>query len=106
MQKSLSDKTKKKGKEIIYSSHDLVTVLALERTILAKQRTILAEISVLLGVTGLGLLLFRFYDNPYVKGVGAVVGIVALAMIARLHRDYIHFKKRIKRMDRKNNIFD
>ena len=102
MQKNVSGKKK----EIIYSSHDLVTVLALERTILAKQRTILAEISVLLGVTGLGLLLFRFYDDRYVRGVGAVVGIVALAVITRLQRDYIHFKKRIKSIDRKNGIFD
>src|SRR3989344_4314033 len=105
MQKRLLGK-KKKDKTTIYSKRDLLTVLALERTILAKQRTILAEISVLLGITGLGLLLFMFYDQMYVKVVGALVGLAALATITRLYNHYRRFKKKIKSMDRKNHIIE
>ena len=98
-----------KGKEektVVYNKHDLLTVLALERTILAKQRTILAEISVLLGTVGLGLLLFRFYDQLFVKIVGSVVSLTALATIIHLYSAYIKFKKRVEGMDRKNHILD
>ncbi len=104
MQESLLDK--KKEKKVVFYPQDLVTVLALERTILAKQRTILAEISVLLGITGLGLLVFRFYDQTYVKGVGAFAGIIALVTITRLFHNYRRFKKKIKRMDRKSHIIE
>ena len=105
MHESILDKPHKE-KKVVYYPKDLVTVLALERTILAKQRTILAEISVLLGVTGLGLLLFRFYDMIYIKAVGAVVSIVAVVTITRLSHHYRRFKKKIRRMDRKNHILD
>ena len=80
-----------RAKKRVYYPRDLITVLALERTILAKQRTALAEISVLLGVTGLGLLVFRFYDNIYIKGIGAIVGVVALTTILKLYKNYSRF---------------
>lgn len=105
MQESLLNK-KGENKDVVFYPKNLITVLALERTILAKQRTILAEISVLLGLTGLGLLVFRFYDQWYIKVVGAFIGIVALVTITRLYNHYRRFKKKIKKMDRKSHILD
>jgi uncharacterized membrane protein YidH (DUF202 family) len=90
----------------VYNKQDLLTVLALERTILAKQRTILSEISVLLGTVGLGLLLFRFYDQFFVKVVGSLVALVALAVIIHLYTVYTKFKKKVDGMDERNHILD
>ncbi|MFH0835661.1 MAG: DUF202 domain-containing protein [Candidatus Micrarchaeota archaeon] len=56
--------------------------LAEERTQLAWQRNRLSEISVLLGVTGLGLLAARFYENYWQFGAAiAVIGVLWLAVV-------------------------
>ena len=53
----------------------LLTELALERTILAKQRTLLTEINVLLGVIGLSILLYKFFELNILRFIGLIASL-------------------------------
>ncbi len=79
--------------------------LDLERTVLAKQRTLLAEINVFLGVVGLGLLLLKFFDYILLKIMGIIMAGVSIFMITKLVHKYNLFKRRIKKIEKRNNHF-
>ena len=85
---------------------DMVLIdLALERTILAKQRTTLSEISVFLSLIGVGLLVFKFFEYLFIKILGLTVSLTALFFITKLFHSYKKFKRKIKKIDKRNNYF-
>ena len=92
-------------KDTQISRNEILTELALERTILAKQRTTLAEISVFLSIIGLGLLLFKFFDFILIKMIGILISLTAVYFITRLFHSFKRFKKKIKKIDKRNNHF-
>ena len=79
--------------------------LDLERTILAKQRTILAEINVFLGVVGVGILLLKFFDYLLLKIMGILAAALAIFMITKLAHKYKAFKRKIRKIDKRNHYF-
>ena len=88
-----------------FSRERIQTELALERTILAKQRTILAEISVFMGIIGLSLLLARFYTFLVVEIISGLVSLFAVYRIGKLTHTYKKFKRKIKKIDKRNRYF-
>ena len=79
--------------------------LDLERTILAKQRTLLSEINVFLGVVGLGLLLLKFFDYILLKIIGVIIAAISIYMITKITHKYKTFKRKIKKIDKRNHYF-
>ena len=79
--------------------------LDLERTILAKQRTLLAEINVFLGIVGLGLLLLKFFEYLLLKIMGIIMAAFAVFMITKIVHKYKMFKKKIRKIEKRNRYF-
>ena len=100
----MSELTQNQKRNLIRRSH-IKAELDLERTILAKQRTLLAETNVFLGVVGLGLLFFRFFDNLIIRVVGIIISTFSIYMITKIVHKYNRFKKKIRSIDRRNHHF-
>ena len=90
-------------KRILHSK--LLTDLAIERTILAKQRTTLAEISVFISLIGVGLLIFKFFDLIFLKILGICLTLIPIFFITKLFHAYKKFKRKVKKIDKRNNYF-
>jgi len=82
----------------------LLTELALERTILAKQRTLLTEINVLLGVIGLSILLYKFFELNILRFIGLIASLFSIVIITELAYKYNKFKRKIKKIDKRNHF--
>lgn len=91
-------------RRLLEKSH-IKAELDLERTILAKQRTILAEINVFLGVVGLGFLMLKFFEYLFLKIIGIAFAGFAAYMITKLVHKYNRFKKKVRKIDKRNNHF-
>lgn len=92
-----------KDEDVVKST--FLTDLALERTILAKQRTTLSEISVFLSIIGLGLLMFKFFENIVVETMGIIASLTAVYFITKLFHSYKKFQRKVKKIDRRNHYF-
>ncbi len=91
-------------RRLLEKSH-IKAELDLERTILAKQRTLLAEINVFLGVVGLGFLMLKFFEYLFLKILGILFAGFAAYKITKLVHKYNLFKKKIKKIDKRNHYF-
>ena len=100
----MSKLTQNQKRNLINKSH-IRAELDLERTILAKQRTLLAETNVFLGVVGLGLLFFKFFDNIIIRITGMIISTISIYMITKIVHRYNKFKRKIKSIDRRNHHF-
>ena len=100
----MSQLTQSQKKNLIRRAHIKIE-LDLERTILAKQRTLLAETNVFLGVVGLGLLFFKFFDNKFIKIIGMILSTISIYMITKIVHRYNRFKKKIRSIERRNHHF-
>ena len=100
----MSRLTQNQKRNLINKSH-IRAELDLERTILAKQRTLLAETNVFLGVVGLGLLFFKFFDNIIIRITGMIISTISIYMITKIVHRYNKFKRKIKSIDRRNHHF-
>mgnify|MGYP001618601257 CR=1 FL=1 len=96
--------TEVQKRRIIEKQH-IKAELDLERTILAKQRTLLAEINVFLGVVGLGLLLLKFFEYLVLKIMGISMAAISVYMITKLVHKYNVFKRKIRKIERRNHYF-
>ncbi|MBS3171447.1 hypothetical protein J4449_02430 [Candidatus Woesearchaeota archaeon] len=92
-------------KRRIIEKHHIKAELDLERTILAKQRTLLAEINVFLAVVGLGLLLLKFFDYLLLKIMGLAMAASSVYMITKLVHKYNVFKRKVRKIDKRNHYF-
>ncbi len=96
--------TEEQKHRIIEKQH-IKAELDLERTILAKQRTLLAEINVFLGVVGLGLLLLKFFDYLLLKIMGIAMAASSIYMITKVVHKYNRFKRKVRKIERRNHYF-
>lgn len=101
----LMDHLTEEQKSRIIEKQHIKAELDLERTILAKQRTLLAEINVFLGVVGLGLLLLKFFDYLLLKIMGIIMAGISIYMITKLVHKYNLFKRRVRKIDKRNRHF-
>lgn len=91
-------------RKLIQRAH-IKAELDLERTILAKQRTLLAEINVFIGTVGLGILFLKFFEQLFFKIIGVIAATASIYMITRLVHKYNKFKRRIRKIDKRNNFY-
>lgn len=96
--------TKIQRRNILEKAH-IKAELDLERTILAKQRTLLAEINVFLGIVGLSLLLLKFYSYLIIEIIGVIAATFSIIMITKIVHKYNSFKRKIRKIDRRNHHF-